>query len=79
MGLGQVRIESDRLLKRQNRLGVLVVAVQFLALFQQLAGAGAILRLNRWTLPRFQHYYSCFADRCACNRRPNTIKPHGAD
>ena len=42
MGLSQVRIEPDRLLKRQNRLGVLVVSVHFLAFFKQLAGPRAV-------------------------------------
>ena len=42
MGLRQVRIESDRFHERQHRLGVLVVAVEFLAFFQLLAGSSAL-------------------------------------
>jgi hypothetical protein len=42
MSLCQIRIEPDRFLERQNRLGILVVAVEFLAFLQLLAGSGLI-------------------------------------
>src|SRR5687767_13734046 len=40
-GFSEIRVESNSFQKRQHCLGVLVVAVEFLPLFQLFAGASA--------------------------------------
>ena len=44
ISFSEIRVESNRLEKRQHCLGVLIVAVKLLALVEQAARAGTVLR-----------------------------------